>query len=138
MQSKGHRYRKGNCPDCQWVQQRGIEQITNGICRGGAKIIGNKFRRLSRLIGNEKLEMKKLIFFVFALALVTCKQNKKENIETTAASEEIQKPAVKLYTFDGGTVMVNNLELFSQDTTYHGQTKEFSDAFYVVNHPKEI
>ncbi len=61
-----------------------------------------------------------------------CKETKKENI---AASEEIKKPEVRLYTFDGGTVLVNNLELFSQDTTYHGQTKEFADAFYVISHP---
>ena len=32
--------------------------------------------------------------------------------------------------------MVNNLELFSQDTTYQGQTKEFADPFYVISHPK--
>ena len=64
---------------------------------------------------------------------MSCKETKKETIE--AEVKEIAKPEVKLYTFDGGTVMVNNLELFSQDTTYHGQTKEFSDAFYVISHP---
>ncbi|MFK7811957.1 MAG: N-acyl homoserine lactonase family protein [Maribacter sp.] len=78
--------------------------------------------------------MKKLFFFFLALSIVACKQAKKENTETSE-SEKVQKPEVKLYTFDGGTVMVNNLELFSQDTTYHGQTKEFSDAFYVISHP---
>lgn len=49
---------------------------------------------------------------------------------------EESKPELKLYTFSGGTVMVNQLELFSQDTTYQGQTKEFADPFYVISHPK--
>lgn len=70
------------------------------------------------------------------LALVfSCKEIKKEPVEAAAESEKLRKPEVKLYTFDGGTVMVNNLELFSQDTTYQGQTKEFADAFYVISHP---
>lgn len=64
---------------------------------------------------------------------LSCKETKKETVE--AEVKEIAKPEVKLYTFDGGTVLVNNLELFSQDTTYQGQTKEFSDAFYVISHP---
>jgi len=68
------------------------------------------------------------------LAAFSCKENKGESKEVTA-SEEV-KPEVKLYTFNGGTVMVNNLELFSQDTTYQGQTKEFADPFYVIRHPK--
>ncbi len=80
--------------------------------------------------------MKKRIAVLAILTVVfSCKEIKKEVTEAAAESEKIQKPEVKLYTFDGGTVMVNNLELFSQDTTYHGQTKEFSDAFYVVSHP---
>lgn len=79
--------------------------------------------------------MKKL-FVLSALAIVfACKETKKENTETSAVTKEMAKPDVKLYTFDGGTVMVNNLELFSQDTTYQGQSKEFSDAFYVISHP---
>ncbi|WP_350289416.1 N-acyl homoserine lactonase family protein [uncultured Croceitalea sp.] len=78
--------------------------------------------------------MKKLIFtLVFAIAFISCKEVKKEAEEAIVKSE---KPDVKLYTFSGGTVMVNNLELFSQDTTYQGQSKEFADPFYVVSHPK--
>ena len=73
-----------------------------------------------------------IIVLIFSVLAFSCKETKKEATE----SEKIQKPEVKLYTFDGGTVMVNNLELFSQDTTYQGQTKEFSDAFYVIRHPK--
>lgn len=80
--------------------------------------------------------MKKRIAVLAILTVVfSCKEIKKEVTEAATESEKIQKPEVKLYTFDGGTVMVNNLELFSQDTTYHGQTKEFADAFYVVSHP---
>ncbi|QCX01761.1 N-acyl homoserine lactonase family protein [Aggregatimonas sangjinii] len=80
--------------------------------------------------------MKKYIFLVvIAISIFSCKEGKKENAQTANTSEELKKPDVKLYTFDGGTVMVNNLELFSQDTTYQGQTKEFADAFYVISHP---
>lgn len=78
--------------------------------------------------------MKRVLFvLVIALSFLSCKEEKKEAKEEVA---EIVKPEIKLYTFDGGTVMVNNLELFSQDTTYQGQTKEFADAFYVISHPK--
>ncbi|GMN10153.1 N-acyl homoserine lactonase family protein [Croceitalea sp. MTPC9] len=78
--------------------------------------------------------MKKLLFtLALAITFVSCKEIKKEAEEAIVKSE---KPAVKLYTFSGGTVMVNNLELFSQDTTYQGQSKEFADPFYVVSHPK--
>ena len=81
--------------------------------------------------------MKKLICtLVIAIIFVSCKEIKKDAEETITKSEENIKPEVKLYAFDGGTVMVNNLELFSQDTTYRGQTKEFSDPFYVISHPK--
>lgn len=79
--------------------------------------------------------MKKTLLTILAVvAFVSCKETKKETAEPVA--EEVQKPSIKLYTFDGGTVMVNDLELFSQDTTYQGQTKEFADAFYVISHPK--
>lgn len=78
--------------------------------------------------------MKKIVFLlVLVLSFFSCKEERKEVKE---AVTEVIKPEVKLYTFDGGTVMVNNLELFSQDTTYQGQTKEFADAFYVISHPK--
>ncbi|WP_047246778.1 N-acyl homoserine lactonase family protein [Maribacter thermophilus] len=75
-------------------------------------------------------------YFLLLTILFTafsCKQEKKEAV---AKRVEKIKTGIKLYTFDGGTVMVNDLELFSQDTTYHGQSKEFSDAFYVISHPK--
>ncbi len=77
--------------------------------------------------------MKKILGLLVVVALFSCKETKKETVETVV--KEVTKPEVKLYTFDGGTIMVNNLELFSQDTTYHGKTKEFADAFYVIKHP---
>lgn len=80
--------------------------------------------------------MKKLFVLSVIVLAFACKETKKENAETADVVKEMAKPDVKLYTFDGGTVMVNNLELFSQDTTYQGQTKEFSDAFYVISHPE--
>lgn len=63
---------------------------------------------------------------------VSCKE--KTKAETAPKPEE--KPSVKLHVFDGGTVVANKLELFSEDTTYTGQSKTFADAFYVVQHPK--
>lgn len=78
--------------------------------------------------------MKKVLYIgLIAVMAFSCKEAKKEAVETVT---EVQRPEVKLYTFSGGTVGVNNLELFSQDTTYQGQTKEFADPFYVITHPK--
>lgn len=78
--------------------------------------------------------MKNLVYLFLAIAIMACKETKKEEAAPTE-QVAVEKTDIKLYTFDGGTVMVNNLELFSQDTTYQGQTKEFADAFYVVSHP---
>ncbi len=54
---------------------------------------------------------------------------------TDSSGTETQRPEIKLYVFDGGTVQVNKLGLFSQDDTYEGQNAEFADAFYVISHP---
>ena len=70
------------------------------------------------------------------LVVLACKEAKKENTGSVDETEEIAKPEIILFTLNGGTVMVNNLELFSQDTTYQGMTKEFANPFYVVKHPK--
>ena len=75
---------------------------------------------------------------IFLLALITitiigCKNtDKKENTDATTSKEAV----VKLYVLNGGSILVNKLEVFSQDTTYTGQTKQFSDAYYVISHPK--
>ena len=71
--------------------------------------------------------MKKLLFIVLAISFVACKNSEKK---------EVQKAEVKLYVLNGGSIFVKKLEAFSQDTTYTGQTKQFSDAYYVISHPK--
>lgn len=80
--------------------------------------------------------MKKYVTLMIILSFIACKDGKKERAEAMAQTDTISKPEVKLYTFDGGTVMVNQLKLFSQDSSYVGQRKEFADAFYVIVHPK--
>jgi len=79
--------------------------------------------------------IKKIVIIAVLFVAFSCKENKIES-KDTADTAEVIKPEVKLYTFNGGTVLVNNLELFSQDTTYQGQTKEFADPYYVISHPK--
>ena len=76
-----------------------------------------------------------LLWSVFLLALLAaCKDTGKK--ETMAVADPEEQVEIRLYTFDGGTVMVNNLELFAQDSVYRGQSSEFADAFYVIQHPK--
>ena len=79
--------------------------------------------------------MKKYITLMIILSFFACKDGKKESAEAMAQTDTISKPEMKLYTFDGGTVMVNQLQLFSQDSAYMGQSKEFADAFYVIRAP---
>ncbi len=55
--------------------------------------------------------------------------------EQTGSSDN-SKPLVTMYRLDGGTVMVNNLQIFSQGDLYEGQTKQFANAYYVIEHPK--
>ncbi len=77
--------------------------------------------------------MKKIVFlslfFIVSISIVSCKKSEKKEVE-------VVKPTVKLFALNGGNVLVNKLEVFSQDTTYTGQTKQFSDAYYVISHPK--
>lgn len=71
------------------------------------------------------------------LLIVSCKQETSENTnQATTKSEADTKKALKMYTLDGGTVQVNNLDIFSQGGVYKGETKQFSDAYYVIEHPK--
>jgi glyoxylase-like metal-dependent hydrolase (beta-lactamase superfamily II) len=74
-----------------------------------------------------------LIILSIALLMFSCKESKQDKPKT---DETPKKAVIKLHVFDGGKIVVNNLELFSQDTTYHGQSKTFADAFYVIQHPK--
>ena len=71
--------------------------------------------------------MKKFILLLItAITIVSCNDTEKKEA----------KPKVKLYALEGGSIFVKKLEVFSQDTTYTGQTKEFTDAYYVISHPK--
>ncbi|MFD0863389.1 N-acyl homoserine lactonase family protein [Sungkyunkwania multivorans] len=79
--------------------------------------------------------MKRFLAIILIMSAVACKENKKEAPEVLTKEETPAKPQLKLYTFDGGTIVANNLQLFSQDTTYQGQAKEFANAFYVISHP---
>lgn len=76
-----------------------------------------------------------LLFAILGFTFTACKNDKSEHTETETV-EETKKEGVKLYTLDGGTVQANMLEIFSQDTTYTGQSKTFADAFYIIEHPK--
>ncbi|WP_222982838.1 N-acyl homoserine lactonase family protein [Flagellimonas meishanensis] len=80
--------------------------------------------------------MKRTLALFLIIAMVSCKQTKRETASNKDENLEMAKTEVKLYTFSGGTVNANKLELFSQDTTYTGQSREFADAFYVISHPK--
>lgn len=73
--------------------------------------------------------MKKIIILFLALAIVSCKKDEKKSVENN-------KPEVKIYQLVGGSILVKKLEVFSQDTTYTGQSKQFTDAYYVISHPK--
>lgn len=73
--------------------------------------------------------MKKILFLLITISIVSCKNSEKK-------AEENTKPEVKLHQLVGGSILVKKLEVFSQDTTYTGQQKQFTDAYYVIEHPK--
>ena len=73
--------------------------------------------------------MKKILFFLIAISVISCKNAEKKTAEK-------KKAEVKLFQLVGGSILVKKLEAFSQDTTYTGQTKQFTDAYYVISHPK--
>ncbi|SDB60505.1 Metallo-beta-lactamase superfamily protein [Flavobacteriaceae bacterium MAR_2010_188] len=78
------------------------------------------------------------IIILAFLSIVSCK-NDKANIEQDTVVEEnveVEEPQLKLYTLDGGTVQVNKLEVFSQGDRYKGESREFADPIYVIEHPK--
>lgn len=85
--------------------------------------------------------MKNFFIALFLLGvLASCNDSKKGvkdgNDTTENGKTDGDTPEVTLYTFDGGTVMANNLNLFAQGDTYKGESKELADAFYVIKHPK--
>ncbi len=85
--------------------------------------------------------MKKIVALsILAISVISCKKENKEaekkQDETTNVVNVIQKPEVRLYTFDGGNIQVNNLNLFAQGDKYKGDSLVLADAFYVIKHPK--
>ena len=84
--------------------------------------------------------MKSLLQTILSLVLLlgvvaSCKQTDKKASSMVAEAKE--RPSdIRLYILDGGTVQVNNLELFAQDSVYRGKSSEFADAYYVIQHPK--
>lgn len=84
---------------------------------------------------------KSLIILMLVAGFSSCKDFKegtKDGYNGAKNENEalLVKKGVKLYALDGGTVEANMLEIFSQDTTYQGQSKTFADAFYIIEHPK--
>ena len=75
--------------------------------------------------------MKKILITLLVLAFfVSCKQDKKETETTT---ENTKTEPLKAFMFDGGTVQVNTLEIFSQGDLYKGESKTFANMFFVPN-----
>lgn len=75
--------------------------------------------------------MKNVFLLFLGLAIIGCKNTEKKE------EKKVEKKAkVALHQLVGGSILVKKLEAFSQDTTYTGQTKQFTDAYYVVSHPK--
>ena len=81
--------------------------------------------------------MKKFIYILIGISIISCKDFKegvKDGYNNTTAEET--KTTVTLHVLDGGSVQANMLELFSEDSTYTGQSRGFADAYYVIKHPK--
>jgi len=69
------------------------------------------------------------LLFIIPVFLFSCKGEQKEIAATTPAAE------LKMYRFNGGTVIVNNLQIFSQGDLYEGESKQFANSYYVIEHP---
>jgi glyoxylase-like metal-dependent hydrolase (beta-lactamase superfamily II) len=84
--------------------------------------------------------MKKvIILLILIIGFISCKDFKKgveDGYNDAKIEAEETKKHVKLFVLDGGSLLANKLEFFSQDTTYTGQTKLLADAYYVISHPE--
>ena len=80
--------------------------------------------------------MKKIAIALMSISLLAACKNAKEDAKNDAATEaEIEKPKVSLEVINGGDIVVNKLELFSEGDLYKGESREFVDPIYVINHP---
>jgi len=70
-----------------------------------------------------------VITLLISTLLLSCKKEQKGTSET-------KKPQVTMYRLDGGTIQVNNLQIFSQGDLYEGESKQFANSYYVIDHPK--
>ncbi len=70
---------------------------------------------------------------ILLLAITICSINCKK-IDKKAHTKT--QTDVKLYALNGGDILVNKLEVFSQDTTYTGRQKLLVDPYFVITHPK--
>lgn len=79
------------------------------------------------------------VLFLILTLVVSCKEKTKPSDTNTPNEIDATLAEIKLYVLDGGTVQVNQLELFAQDkNTYKGQNAVFADAYYIIEHPKGI
>lgn len=78
-----------------------------------------------------------LSLFIVTVLASGCKSKVEKQTAMDAGEAEV-KPEIQLFTLNGGTLIVNNLEQFAQDTIYRGESAVFADAFYVVKHPRGI
>lgn len=87
-----------------------------------------------------KINMNRLLLVISIIAFASCKGIKDgfRNGYNDAKKEtvKLEKPLVKLYALDGGKIVVNKLEIFSQGDLYKGESKEFADPYYIIEHPK--
>lgn len=81
-------------------------------------------------------DMKSLLSFLLVISLAACKHSPKKMAEASVIDAENAKTDIRMYVLDGGTVVVNSLGLFAEGDAYKGQSKEFADAYYVIQHPK--
>jgi len=91
-----------------------------------------KYNVFTNTLKNRKVMSKKIIILLIGLSIISCKDTKKDD---DTAKKDLQ-PKITLHVLDGGKIVANKLDLFSEDTTYQGQSKTLADAYYVIQHPK--
>ncbi|MFK7832443.1 MAG: N-acyl homoserine lactonase family protein [Winogradskyella sp.] len=84
--------------------------------------------------------MKKTILLLATILAFTGCKDAKEDVKADVKETQIEAAktfedvGVKLYALDGGTVVANQLEIFSQGDMYHGESKVFADPYYIIEH----